>query len=54
MHENKYTDKEGDDNHTLEELPQYIASVFDEPERVGDSEVEIAALTHPGLVWKTM
>lgn len=50
MHENENIDETGDDNDTVDELPQYVALVCDEPERVSDSEIEIAALTHPGLV----
>lgn len=52
MHEdgNENIDEEGDENDTVDELPQYVAPTCDAPEVVEDSEVEIAALTHPGLV----
>jgi serine/threonine protein phosphatase PrpC len=50
MHENENIDEEGDEDDTVDELPQYVAAACDEPERAGDSQIEIAALTHPGLV----
>ncbi|MDG2223419.1 MAG: protein phosphatase 2C domain-containing protein [Rubripirellula sp.] len=48
MQENE--NEKNDEDDTIDELTQYVPPHCGEPEKVGDADVEIAALTHPGLV----
>lgn len=48
MQENE--NEKNDEDDTIDELTQYVPPHCGEPVKVGDADVEIAALTHPGLV----